>query len=46
MNRHTPIYPGAMTPAQLTRRAFDAIGIALTAFVLTAIILTIFIVFN
>lgn len=48
MNRykHTPIYPGAMTPAQLTRRILTAAAsVAITA-AFTAAMLTVFIIFN
>ena len=44
--RHTPIYPGAMTPAQLMRRALTAAASVAATAAFTAAMLTAIIIFN
>ena len=45
MTKHTPVYPGAMTPAQMARKCLDflcAVGIVAVA---TAVFVTLCILF-
>lgn len=35
-NRHAPTHPGALTPAQLTRRTLDRLATAATMALITA----------
>ena len=43
---HTPIHPGAMTPAQIAGRALAAAVVIVTTAATIAAMLTIFVLFN